>query len=93
MKEIERRVGAIEERMIKQFNDTWYVELTKEANTQRERTHAVIDDFKAYMEISSSLIQGDDMTAIIKRCQAMITIVEHHLPECAARIKEKLSWL
>jgi len=98
MKTNERRVNAIEDRLHEQFHKTCFSELKNELNKKNPKWQIAFDEIKSLTE-NLHLYEPRDagITADIKATkqfnQAVIAIFDHHLPECAARIREGISWL
>ena len=78
--------------IVQRLWDVFFAELRKELN-KRDKVRAVLDDIKAYNEIARGLVAGDDMHSVRRMYRDNITILDHHLPECAARIKEQIPWI
>ncbi len=85
-------MAGAEAKIVQRLWDVFFTELGKELN-KRDKIRAVLDDVKSYNEIASAFVADDDMHAVRKIYRDNITILEHHLPECAARIKEQIPWL
>ncbi len=92
MKKFKCQIADAETKIVQQLWDKFFAELRKETG-KRDKVRAVLDDIKAYQEISRAFVADDDMSAVKKLYRDNIAILDHHLPECAARIREQIPWL